>query len=130
MDAGRVEAVFLTHAHSDHIDGLGELGMTRWLNSGSATPLPVYGPPVVEEVVAGFNRAYAPDVGYREIRQERDFAPVTVSWMEVSPFPVPEEGQLRTVPETDDGVRVNAFAEDHRPVTEAVGVPCPLAATP
>ncbi len=121
VDAGRVEAVLLTHAHSDHIDGLGELGMLRWLNSGSDTPLPVHGPPVVEEVVAGFNRAYAPDVGYREAHQGGDFNPISGSGMEAFPFPLPEEGELRTVLETDDGVRVSAFLVDHRPVTEAVG---------
>ena len=121
VDAGRVKAVLLTHAHSDHIDGLGELGMLRWLNSGSATSLPVYGPPVVEEVVAGFNRAYAPDVGYREAHQGGDFNPISGSGMEAFPLPLPEEGELRTVLETADGVRVSAFLVDHRPVTEAVG---------
>ena len=121
VDAGRVESVFLTHAHSDHIDGLGELGMTRWLNSGSDTPLPVHGPPVVEEVVAGFNRAYAPDVGYREAHQGGDFNPISGSGMEAFPFPVPAEGELQTVLEIPDGVRVSAFTVDNRPVTEAVG---------
>ena len=65
VDQGRVEAVFLTHAHSDHIDGLGELGMLRWVSAGSDRPLAVYGPPVVGDVVAGFNQAYAADFGYR-----------------------------------------------------------------
>ena len=27
---GDIDAVFLTHFHSDHIDGLGELGTLRW----------------------------------------------------------------------------------------------------
>src|ERR1700753_1811737 len=30
LPPARVEAVFLTHFHSDHIDGLGELMLQRW----------------------------------------------------------------------------------------------------
>jgi len=63
--AGRIQAVLLTHAHSDHIDGLGELGVQRWVGGNHTTPLPVHGPPVVEDVVAGFNLAYGADFGYR-----------------------------------------------------------------
>ena len=121
VDAGRVEAVFLTHAHSDHIDGLGELGMVRWLNRGGNLPLPVHGPPVVTDVVAGFNQAYAADVGYRVAHQGEDFARANGAGLEAFPFPVPDDGELQTVFETPDGVRVSAFAVSHEPVTEAVG---------
>ena len=121
VDAGRVEAVFLTHAHSDHIDGLGELGMLRWLNSGGDRPLPVHGPPVVDDVVAGFNQAYAADIGYRVAHQGADFARADAAGLEAFPFPVPADGELRTVLETPGGVRVSAFAVAHEPVTEAVG---------
>ena len=121
VDVGRVEAVFLTHAHSDHIDGLGELGMLRWLNSGAQRPLPVHGPPVVEGIVAGFNQAYAADIGYRVAHQGADFARADGAGLEAFPFPVPGEGELGTVHETADGVRISAFAVSHEPVTEAVG---------
>ncbi len=121
VDAGRVEAVFLTHAHSDHIDGLGELGMLRWLNGGSDRPLPVHGPPVVGGIVAGFNQAYAADIGYRVAHQGAEFARASGAGLEAFPFPVPSAGELQTVLETDDGVRISAFAVSHEPVTEAVG---------
>ena len=62
---GRIEALFLTHFHSDHIDGLGPLMLLRWTGSAAHSPLPVYGPPGVERVVAGFDAAYALDNGYR-----------------------------------------------------------------
>ena len=41
---GRVASVFLTHFHSDHIDGLGELAMLRWTGGTHTDPLPVHGP--------------------------------------------------------------------------------------
>ena len=121
VDAGRVEAMFLTHVHSDHIDGLGELGMLRWLNSGSDRPLPVHGPPVVGGVVAGFNQVYAADFGYRIAHHGADFVPPSGAGLEAFPFPMPDDGDLLTVLETDDGVRISAFRVSHEPVTEAVG---------
>src|SRR3546814_8698585 len=61
----RIRALFLTHYHSDHIDGLGPMMLMRWVASGNSSPLPVHGPEGVEAVIAGFNAAYAADNGYR-----------------------------------------------------------------
>ena len=62
---GRIEALLLTHFHSDHIDGMGGLMLQRWVGGAHTAPLPVHGPDGVEAVVAGFNAAYTPDRGYR-----------------------------------------------------------------
>src|SRR4029434_164695 len=58
LPPGRVEALFLTHFHSDHIDGLGELTVLRWAGGNHKDPLPVFGSTGVEAVVTGFNAAY------------------------------------------------------------------------
>src|SRR6195952_4364569 len=55
---GRIEAVFLTHFHSDHIDGLGPMMLLRWTGFGATSRLPIYGPPGVDKVVNGFDAAY------------------------------------------------------------------------
>ncbi len=62
---GRIEALFLTHYHSDHIDGLAQILLLRWSGSSWQTPLPVHGPAGVEGVLAGFRTAYTLDTGYR-----------------------------------------------------------------
>ena len=62
---GSIDRVFLTHFHSDHIDGLGELAMTRWVTGTHTEALPVFGPTGVESVVEGFNHAYGQDAVYR-----------------------------------------------------------------
>ncbi len=61
----RLERVYLTHLHSDHFDGLGELMLQAWVGGGRDTPLTIAGPPGVGEVVDGFNRAYRIDSTYR-----------------------------------------------------------------
>ena len=43
LSPARVSAVFLTHFHSDHIDGLGGLALQHWGAGASHAPLPLYG---------------------------------------------------------------------------------------
>jgi ribonuclease Z len=120
LPPGDVTAAFLTHFHSDHIDGLGELALLRWAGGGHERPLPVYGPPGVEEVAAGFNRAYALDATYRVEHHGADVVPPGGAGLEARPFAAPSPGAPVVVWD-EDGVRVTAFAVDHRPVVPAVG---------
>ena len=120
MPMGAVAAVLLTHFHSDHIDGLGELGMLRWVGGGNTKPLPVYGPSGVEEIVAGFNQAYRLDASYRTAHHGPDVAPPDGAGLQAQVFGVPDGGAPVTVWEAG-GVRITAFAVDHKPAIPAVG---------
>jgi len=120
LPPGRIEALFLTHFHSDHIDGLGELALQRWVGGANASPLPVIGPTGVEEVVAGFDRAYRQDAGYRTLHHGPQIAPPTGAGLDARAFAEPADGEVRIVWQ-QDGLRVSAFRVDHRPVEPAVG---------
>jgi ribonuclease Z len=116
--AGQIERVLLTHFHSDHIDGLGEMMLQRWVAGAHAAPLPVHGPEGVERVVAGFNEAYVLDQGYRVAHHGPDIvAPSGFGGVAV-PFSV-SEGDAAVVDE--DGLKITAFAVDHAPIEPAVG---------
>ena len=117
---GRSDAQFLTHFHSDHIDGLGEMAMLRWTTAAHDTKLPVYGPSGVEEVVAGFNGAYRQDATYRTAHHGPAVTPPSGAGMTVHPFAPPAPGEAPVVYESN-GLRVTAFAVDHDPVHPAVG---------
>lgn len=117
---GSIEAVFLTHFHSDHIDGLGELATIRWVGAANTQPLPVYGPSGVSKVVNGFNAAYELDVQYRHAHHGESVAPTSGSGMIAKPFPLPEMGVLATLVDESD-LKVEALAVDHSPVKPAVG---------
>ncbi len=117
---GRIDAVLLTHFHSDHIDGLGELAMLRWVGGAHTEPLPVYGPPGVEAVVQGFNQAYRQDAGYRTAHHGEAIAPASGSGMVAHPFELPEDAARAPVLLAGD-IEVTAFAVGHAPVAPAVG---------
>lgn len=120
IDGARIGGIFLTHFHSDHIGDLGEFNMNTW-GTGRKAPLPVYGPPGVERVVAGFEEAYALDRGYRVAHHGADFMRPDVAPMVAVPIPGPAEGAGPAVVLDQDGLRVTAFAVHHDPVTPAYG---------
>ncbi len=120
LPPGLVEAVFLTHFHSDHIDGLGELATLRWAGNANEAPLPVYGPPGVAGVVDGFNRAYRLDVGYRIAHHGEKTVPPSGAGLAAERFEPALAGAPVTVFDAD-GLRVMSFLVEHEPVAPAVG---------
>ncbi|MGI9317902.1 MAG: MBL fold metallo-hydrolase, partial [bacterium] len=120
LQAGRIEALFLTHFHSDHMDGLGEMATIRWVGAANKTPLPVYGPKGVSQVVEGFNTAYAFDKVYRHEHHGDTVAPMSGAGMVAQEFAIPELGVLTTLINDGDLV-IETLAVGHAPVVPAVG---------
>lgn len=120
-----IEHVFLTHFHSDHIGELGEFNMQGWVQ-GRRVPLQVHGPDGVEQVVAGFNEAYALDRTYRNAHHDRGrgLLPLAAGAMTARRITDLKAGEIpqgrRTVVYDRDGVVVTAIEVDHRPVTPAL----------
>ncbi|HXA47779.1 MAG TPA: MBL fold metallo-hydrolase, partial [Burkholderiaceae bacterium] len=119
FNQGRIEAIFLTHFHSDHIDGLGELLMQRWVSASNATPVPVYGPQGVETVVAGFLQAYSQDQHYRTAHHGETIVPSSGFGAVAKPFDVGPDGRAILLKDAD--LEIDAFLVDHAPVKPAVG---------
>ena len=114
------DAVLLTHHHSDHIAGLGELMLKAWTNGARTEPLPVMGPEGVETVVEGFNTAFGPDAELRHAHHGDAVAPQ--SGFGGSPQTISGFGDDESIVIFDDGgVTVTAFLVDHRPIEPALG---------
>lgn len=117
LPPARVEAVFLTHVHSDHIDGLGALALQRWAAGAARAPLPLYGGEPVTRVAAGFNEAYAVDSQHRVAHHGAAIVPPEGFGFTARPF----SSTAATVVLEDDDLQITAFPVSHGPVNEAVG---------
>jgi ribonuclease Z len=119
FNTGSIEAIFLTHFHSDHLDGLGELMLQRWVSASNQQPVPVHGPEGVQQVVAGFMQAYAQDQHYRVVHHGDAIMPATGFGGQALPFKLGADG--RVVILKDGDLEITAFTVDHGPVHPAIG---------
>jgi ribonuclease Z len=73
---GSINAHFLTHLHSDHVNGLPDLWTSGWIQTpfGSRkTPFVIYGPPGTEAMMANLWEAFSED---RRIRLADELNPI------------------------------------------------------
>lgn len=111
-----INKVFITHWHSDHFSGLGQVMNASWY-SGRSEPLDVYGPYGVKEVVGGLTKAYRLDVLFRSINQKFD---PNVAFATTHIVDANAKAKANTVYKNND-FSVSAFSVDHAPVYPAVG---------
>jgi len=122
IPANKAQALFLTHFHSDHIDGMGPLMLQHWGLASATAPLPIYGPSGVDKVVDGFRAAYVLDYGYRVSHHTDKIMPPGGSGGKAMTFALPPVGQGDTVVVLEsEGLKVTAFRVHHAPVEPAVG---------
>lgn len=114
-------ALFLTHYHSDHISDLGEFMLQHWTGAGAVEPLQIYGPPGVEEVIAGFTAAYQLDRQYRIDHHGEDVTPPSGFGGITNTFDLGTDLMSSDVVYEAGDVQVIAFNVDHPPVVPAVG---------
>ncbi|HSL59176.1 MAG TPA: ribonuclease Z [Acidimicrobiales bacterium] len=112
LGAGQLDALVLTHLHSDHVTDLTDVITTRWVTSFAPSPLTIVGPPGTATLVERVLASLADDVGYR-LSHHAD-----LTWE--PPVEVHEvaDGEAWSA----DGVSVTVAPTDHRPVAPTIGV--------
>ena len=102
----RIDALFITHYHSDHVHGIPDLWLTGWLPAGGQRKeaFHVIGPTGAKDLMANLERAFAADIRIRIADQNLPPAGVAIRVDEFASDGVVYER---------DGVRVTAFEVDH-----------------
>jgi ribonuclease Z len=113
VTAGQVDAIFLTHLHSDHIVGIPDLWLTGWLITARARPWEIFGPTGTGQMMAALKQAFAIDLRVRveENAGQLSAEGAVINARDIEPGVVYER----------DGVRVTAVRVDHRAIAPAYG---------
>ena len=104
---GRINVLFISHYHSDHVSGIPDVWLTGWLGpvfGRRKAPFHVIGPTGAKNLMSNLEKAYAIDISTREADEK-----------------LPPEGIAINVNEFEkdgavyekDGVKVIAFEVDH-----------------
>jgi ribonuclease Z len=106
-----VNAVFLTHLHSDHIVGLPDLWLSGWLDGRREKPIRLFGPEGTSRMMKHLVKAFEYDIHIRIEDDKCSPSGAIVQVTEVQEGIVFDKG----------GVKVTAFHVDHRPITPSFG---------
>jgi ribonuclease Z len=109
--ASQVDAVFLTHLHSDHIVGIPDLWLTGWLQR--TRPWAVFGPSGTARMMDGLKLAFSVDLQARVEETAGLLSPAgsEVNARDIEPGLVYER----------NGLRVTAIRVNHRAIAPAFG---------
>jgi ribonuclease Z len=106
-----LDALLLTHLHSDHLVDLYQLVISSW-HQGRARPQRIFGPSGTRAFAEATMEVWRKE---RELRIAWECRPSTAGLeLEITEF---EEGPIFDA----DGLRISAFKVDHRPVEQAFG---------
>jgi len=107
IQLGDVTAVFITHFHSDHTNGIPDLWLTGWLPGlagARRTPFRIWGPLGIKKLMDGLESAYEGDIAIRTVDQALRREGIAVAAIEFA-------GE--SVVFDEGGVAVTAFLVDH-----------------
>jgi len=118
INTGKIDALLLTHFHSDHIDGIGPLMLMRWTNASANKPLSVYGPTGLVPIIDGFNAAYSKDHDYRVKHHGEKIMPPKGAGALAKPFTIGSNSKLIFKRKE---LKITAFKVNHDPIKPAIG---------
>src|SRR5262245_26465267 len=104
---GAINAVFLTHFHSDHTSGIPDLWLTGWIQryyGNRQTPFRIIGPTGTVALMQNLERAYADDIRIR-LADEKN----PIEGVAIAPSEYPKDGVVYD----NNGVKVTAFEVNH-----------------
>ena len=112
----RVEAVFYTHLHSDHIFDIADFHQATWINGERDSKQKVYGPEGVQMLTDGIELAYTKDYFFRNEHHGDTIAPLDIAGFDTHTV------DLESPILIDYGdLKITAYSVSHDPVDPALG---------
>jgi len=105
-----ISKIFLTHLHSDHIEGLPDLWMTPWFLLGRDHGFEMWGPEGTEQMVQGMRAMFGHDLKGR-VNQFNPIETLAIQTHIISDGVIYEK----------DGVKITAFPVEHADGNPAFG---------
>ena len=116
IDFSDIQAVLITHLHSDHIADLPGLHQNAWVVGERSSKLRVYGPEGVDQFTKGIEMAYAHDYVFRNEHHGDAVAPLEYAGFDTSVI------DLNNPVIFDNGeLKITAFKVVHEPIEPALG---------
>jgi len=111
-----IEAVLITHLHSDHIADLPGLHQNAWVVGERSSKLKVFGPEGIDQFTQGIEMAYAHDYVFRNEHHGDAIAPLEFAGFDTSVI------DLNNPVIFDNGeLKITAFRVIHEPIEPALG---------
>jgi ribonuclease Z len=112
----KVQGIFYTHLHSDHIADIAEFHMSTWIAGQRVSKLKVYGPDGVQMLTDGIELAYKKDYFFRNKHHGDKLAPLDVAGFNTQTVDLENSVLI------DDGnLKITAYSVSHDPVDPALG---------
>lgn len=113
LPTDRLQGMLISHFHSDLIAEIYEVDLVSWV-SGRPSPLTVFGPAGVDEVIDGVNASYRLDRVYRTGHHGEELLKPELGVLEhktIEPGVILQDGDLK----------ITAYVSEHPPIEPAVG---------
>ena len=103
---GKITASFITHSHSDHLNGLADFWMTGWIGTGyggRTTPMVLYGPKGTEAMAKHLEMAFSENTRIRHADEKEPLSGIEIDAHDI-------KGGFSY---EHDGIKITAFDTHH-----------------
>ena len=116
MPRNRLEGIFYTHLHSDHISDIADFHQGTWINGQRSSKQKVFGPEGVQLLTDGIELAYTKDYFFRNEHHGDVIAPLNIVGFDTHTVNLNNPVLI-----DNEDLKITAYSVSHDPVDPALG---------